>query len=128
MDKSRANCEKIRLADTNKKCVYIKEDHRCEEGNVYNNCNDYKGSDKKICENIVSPKRNSNCVLAEDLTCKEIEFHCKEAYDRYDCSYMLNQLITTKNVFGVEARVMKKLKDVKIMSIKILVVKLTVIH
>ena len=85
VDKSRANCEKIRLTDTNKKCVYIKEEHRCEEGNVYNNCNDYKGSDKKICENIVSPKRNSNCVLAEDLTCKEREFHCKEAYDRYDC-------------------------------------------
>ena len=43
-------------------------------------------------------------------------------------SYMLNQLITTKNVFGVEARVMKKLKDVKIITIKILVVKLTVIR
>lgn len=85
VDKSRASCEKINLSDTNKKCVYIKEEHKCEEGNVYNNCNDYKGTDKKICENILSPKRNSYCVLDKDSICKEREFHCEEAYDRYDC-------------------------------------------
>ena len=65
--------------------VEIKEKHKCEEGNVYNNCNEYKGSDKKICENILSPKRNSYCVLDKDSVCKEREFYCPEAHDRYEC-------------------------------------------
>ena len=74
-----------KLDDPNKKCVYIKEKHKCEEGNVYNNCNEYKGSDRKICERILSPKRNSYCVLDKDSVCKERDFFCVEAYDRYDC-------------------------------------------
>jgi len=84
-DKSRAECEGLKLDDPNKKCVYIKEKHKCEEGNVYNNCNEYKGSDRKICERILSPKRNSYCVLDKDSVCKERDFFCVEAYDRYDC-------------------------------------------
>jgi len=84
-EKSRAECEGLILDDPNKKCVYIKEEHKCEEGNVYNNCNEYKGSDRKICERILSPKRNSYCVLDKDSVCKERDFFCVEAYDRYDC-------------------------------------------
>ena len=84
-DKSREDCEGLILDDPNKKCVYIKEEHKCEEGNVYNNCNEYKGSDRKICERILSPKRNSYCVLDKDSVCKERDFFCVEAYDRYDC-------------------------------------------
>ena len=84
-EKSREECEGLILDDTNKKCVYIKEKHKCEEGNVYNNCNEYKGSDRKICERILSPKRNSYCVLDKDSVCKERDFFCVEAYDRYDC-------------------------------------------
>jgi hypothetical protein len=83
--KSRVECEGLILDDPNKKCVYIKEEHKCEEGNVYNNCNEYKGSDRKICERILSPKRNSYCVLDKDSVCKERDFFCVEAYDRYDC-------------------------------------------
>jgi len=84
-EKSRAECEGLILDDPNKKCVYIKEEHKCEEGNVYNNCNEYKGSDRKICERILSPKRNFYCVLDKDSVCKERDFFCVEAYDRYDC-------------------------------------------
>jgi hypothetical protein len=84
-EKSRDECEGLILDDPNKKCVYIKEEHKCEEGNVYNNCNEYKGSDRKICERILSPKRNSYCVLDKDSVCKERDFFCVEAYDRYDC-------------------------------------------
>ena len=84
-DKSRAECEALILDDDNKKCVYIKEEHKCEEGNIYNNCNEYKGSDKKICERILSPKTKSYCVLDKDSVCKERDFYCVEAYDRYDC-------------------------------------------
>ena len=84
-EKSRDECEGLILDDPNKKCVYIKEKHKCEEGNVYNNCNEYKGSDRKICERILSPKRNSYCVLDKDSVCKERDFFCVEAYDRYDC-------------------------------------------
>ena len=84
-DKSRAECEALILDDDNKKCVYIKEEHKCEEGNIYNNCNEYKGSDKKICERILSPKTKSYCVLDKDSVCKERDFYCAEAYDRYDC-------------------------------------------
>ena len=84
-EKSRAACESLILDGENKKCVYIKEEHKCQEGNIYNNCNEYKGSDKKICENILSPKRNSYCVLDKDSVCKEREFYCPEAHDRYEC-------------------------------------------
>lgn len=84
-EKSRDECEGLILDDPNKKCVYIKEEHKCEEGNVYNNCNEYNGSDRKICERILSPKRNFYCVLDKDSVCKERDFFCVEAYDRYDC-------------------------------------------
>jgi hypothetical protein len=36
--------------------MFIEREKKCFEGNVYNNCDEYKGSDRKICENILSSK------------------------------------------------------------------------
>ena len=84
-EKSRENCESLILDEENKKCVYIKKENKCLEDNIYYDCNEYKGTDKRICENILSPKRNSHCVLDKDSECEEREFYCSEAYDKYDC-------------------------------------------
>ena len=83
--KTRAGCEKIKLADENQKCIYIKKEHKCELKSIFSNCGDYTGGDKKICEKILSPKTNSYCVLDKDKTCKEREFYCEEALKKYDC-------------------------------------------
>lgn len=85
IEKSRNGCEKIILSDVNKRCVYIVEEDKCIEENIYKDCKDYKGSDKKVCESIISPKTNSHCVLEKDLTCNERTFHCSEAHNVFDC-------------------------------------------
>ena len=82
--KTRDECEKIRI--TNDKCIYIEKENKCQlKSTTYLNCGEYLGSDKKICENILSQKTNSYCILHKDKTCKEREFFCDEAQNKYDC-------------------------------------------
>ena len=85
INKVRGDCEKIKPSDETKRCVFIMEEDKCIEENIYADCKDYKGSDKKICESIISPKTNSYCVLEKDLTCTERTFHCSEAENIFDC-------------------------------------------
>jgi len=83
--KTRNDCESIILSEVNQRCVFIMEEDKCIKENIYNDCKDYKGSDKKVCESIISPKTNSHCVLEKDLTCNERTFHCSEARNVFDC-------------------------------------------
>ena len=84
-EKSRDKCEGIILYNSNKKCMFIEVEKKCFEGNVYNNCDEYKGSDRKICENILSSKSHSYCSLDKDSVCKEKDIPCAEAIDKYNC-------------------------------------------
>jgi len=75
------------LSDPNKKCIYIEEIDKCIETDLYSSCEEYKGSDKYICESIRSPTTNAKCILEKDRTCKERIFNCTEAFDEEDCLY-----------------------------------------
>ena len=81
------DCEKNILSDPNKKCIYIEEIDKCIETDLYSSCEEYKGSDKYICESIRSPTTNAKCILEKDRTCKERIFNCTEAFDEEDCLY-----------------------------------------
>lgn len=85
IEKNRNDCERIILSDVNKRCVFIMEEDKCIEENIYKDCKEYKGSDKKVCESIISPKTNLHCFLEKDLTCNERTFHCSEAQNVFDC-------------------------------------------
>ena len=87
VSKTRTGCEKIILADSTKKCTYIEEVDKCVETDLYSTCEDYKGTDKYICESIRSPTTNSKCVLEKDRKCIERTFNCTEASNEEDCLY-----------------------------------------
>ena len=87
IEKTRAGCEGVKPLDPNKECFYRKDEDICEERDIYSSCEQYEGSDKKICESIISPKTNSSCILDKDSKCIERTFHCSEVYNEYDCLY-----------------------------------------
>ena len=87
IEKTRGRCESIKLLDSNKECVYIPEEDKCEERNIYTKCEEYEGSDRKICESIISPNTNSYCILDKDSKCKDRVPYCSEVSDEDDCIY-----------------------------------------
>ena len=87
MSKTRRACEGIKLSDENKQCIYIREIDQCVESEIYKTCEDYKGTDRFICESIKSETSHAKCVLDKDFTCKERAFHCSEAFTEEDCHF-----------------------------------------
>lgn len=87
VSKTREECENVKLPYENKKCIYIRKDDRCIEVQNYTTCEEYKGTDRYVCESIKSNKNNVNCILDSDFTCKERTFPCSEAYNEEDCLF-----------------------------------------
>ena len=95
-DKTRANCEKIKLLEPNQKCIYIQENDTCLMVNNYTTCEEYKGTDRTVCESIISPTTNASCVFEKDSICKEREFVCSEAKTEEDCVYYAKASVSGK--------------------------------
>ena len=89
IEKDRDGCEGLIMLEENKKCVYIPEEDKCETRQIYENCESYEGSDRKICESIISPTTNSYCILDKDSKCKDRVPYCSEIEDGNldDCIY-----------------------------------------
>ena len=87
IDKLETECEGIQLEDANKECIYIPKEDKCETRTKYETCESYPGTDKEICESILSPTTNFYCILDKDLTCKERPSLCKYATTKEDCIY-----------------------------------------
>lgn len=86
VETNRNGCEKIALSEKNQKCVYITEKDECQTRNIYSNCREYTGNDKKICESIVLyPNNRSYCILDKDKECIEKSINCSEAETEEDC-------------------------------------------
>ena len=86
VETDRTNCESIVLSDKTKECVYIQKEDKCETRNIYSECKDYEGKDKKICESIVlSPNNRPYCILDKDSECIEKPLNCTEATNEDEC-------------------------------------------
>jgi len=86
VETDRSGCESIVLTDKTKKCVYITEEDKCVTRDIYSNCEDYTGKDKKICESIVlAPYNRPFCILDKDTKCIERPLFCSEAFSEDDC-------------------------------------------
>ena len=86
VETDRDGCESIVLTDKTKKCVYITEEDKCVTRDIYSNCEDYTGKDKKICESIVlAPYNRPFCILDKDTKCIERPLFCSEAFSEDDC-------------------------------------------
>lgn len=83
----RSGCEKIRLRDKTKECVYDHEEDKCLTRNIYSTCGDYTGNDKKICESILlsSSEAHPLCILDKDENCIERPLLCSEANSKDVC-------------------------------------------
>ena len=95
-DKTRAYCEAIKLNEPNQKCIYIYENDTCLVVNNYTTCEEYKGTDRTVCESIISPTTNASCVFEKDSICKEREFVCSEAKTEEDCVYYAKASVSGK--------------------------------
>ena len=77
------NCINIKPTDVDptpsKVCRY--NGSACIED--YNTCDDYKGTDKKICESINDGKHQ--CILEKDTTRTYKPFYCSEAKNIIEC-------------------------------------------
>ncbi len=87
ISKTREGCESVILGDSNKKCIYINEIDKCIETELFSTCEEYKGTDKYICESIINPTNHTKCYLEKDRTCKERMFNCTDATTEEDCLY-----------------------------------------
>ena len=88
IEKKRKECEDIILLEKGEKCVYIKEEDKCETiRHNYETCDEYEGKDRKICESIVSPTDYIYCVLDKDSKCISRPPFCHEVIDDKDCIY-----------------------------------------
>ncbi len=86
VETDRTGCESIVLTDKTKKCVYITEEDKCVTRDIYSNCEDYPGKDKKICESIIlAPYNRPFCILDKDTKCIERPLYCYEAFSEDDC-------------------------------------------
>ena len=83
--KTREECERIKPVDSTKLCYFNEEENKCEERDIFNTCDDYKGNDKNICESIISKETNSRCILEKDSICKERTFYCEDTNIKYQC-------------------------------------------
>ena len=83
--KTREECERIIPFDSTKLCYFNEEENKCEERDIFNTCEDYKGNDKNICESIISKTTNSRCILEKDSICKERDFYCSDTNIKYQC-------------------------------------------
>ena len=97
--KTKKSCESIKLEDVNKKCIYIREEERCMEKGVYENCEDYTGRNKYICESIISPTTNKNCILDKDFKCQEKTLYCSDVENEHDCLTYANTTDENKICF-----------------------------
>ena len=66
-------CTSIIFDNLNNHCQF--SGTKCIE--KYNRCEDYKGTNKKICETIVLP--HTTCILRKDQKCEESKLKCSEA-------------------------------------------------
>ena len=97
IEKTRLDCQGIVLTDPNKECVYIPEQDKCEERQIYESCDSYPGKDKKICESIISKTTNNYCILDKDSKCKERPVLCAEAFNnKLECIYYAKASDTNK--------------------------------
>jgi len=94
--KIRENCEAIKLLEPNQKCIYIYENDTCLVVNNYTTCEEYKGTDRTVCESIISPTTNASCVFEKDSICKEREFVCSQATNEEDCVYFAKASVSGK--------------------------------
>ena len=86
VETDRSGCESIVLTDKTKKCVYVTEEDKCVTRDIYSNCEDYPGKDKKICESIIlAPYNRPFCILDKDTKCIERPLYCSEAFSEDDC-------------------------------------------
>ncbi len=86
VETDRTNCESIVLSDKTKHCVYIPKEDKCVTRNIYSECKDYEGKDKKICESIIlSPYNRPYCILDKDSECIEKPLNCTEATSEDEC-------------------------------------------
>jgi len=95
-DKTRRDCESIKLLEPNQKCIYIQENDTCLMVNNYTTCEEYKGTDPVVCESIISPTTNASCVFEKDSICKEREFICSQATTEEDCVYYAKASVSGK--------------------------------
>lgn len=102
IEKNKSGCESIKPIDDNEECVFIPGEDKCVKRVIYSNCDTYDGSDKRICESIVSPNTNSYCVLEKDSKCKERSLLCHEAFNINDCLYVAKASDNNKRcAFGI---------------------------
>ena len=94
--KNREDCEKIKLLEPNQKCIYILENDTCLMINNYTTCEEYKGTDRAVCESIISPTTNASCVFEKDSICKERDFVCSQAISEEDCVYYSKASVSGK--------------------------------
>ena len=95
-NKTKADCEKIKLIEPNQKCIYIHENDTCLMINNYTTCEEYKGTDRAVCESIISPTTNASCVFEKDSICKERDFVCSQAISEEDCIYYAKASVSGK--------------------------------
>ena len=101
VETDRNNCEEIVLENKNEKCVYDKKEDKCVTKKIYQNCGEYKGTDKQICESILSSENKKYCILDKDSECIEKPINCSEAYTKDDCLYIAKPSDSNKRcVFG----------------------------
>ena len=95
-------CEKIVLKNDNEKCVYIQKTDECVTRKTYQNCEAYEGSDKKICESILSSDTSQYCILDKDSKCIEKPVNCTEAlYNEEMCLKIAKAIDSNKRcAFG----------------------------
>ena len=78
-------CENIVLLTPNQKCFYDNKEDKCITREIYSNCSEYMGKDKKTCESILSNGNQQYCILDKDTQCIEKPINCSEAYNQDDC-------------------------------------------
>ena len=91
IDTDKSGCTSIKLLEKNEKCVYIEEEDNCVTKSLltYQNCEDYTGNSKRVCESIVlSPSNRSYCILDKDMKCKERPLFCEEAFGEDECLHI----------------------------------------
>ena len=78
---------------TDQKCIYIHENDTCLMINNYTTCEEYKGTDRAVCESIISPTTNASCVFEKDSICKERDSVCSQIRNNHIkyCAYIYNR-------------------------------------
>ena len=110
-DKTRAYCEAIKLLEPNQKCIYIYENDTCLVVNNYTTCEEYKGTDRTVCESIISPTMLVVYSKKIQYAKKENSFAHKQQ-QRKIVFIMQKPVFPGKNVYGMEVVALKYMKHV----------------